>query len=332
MFPTKSILGLTVLASLWVISACRPTAESKVEPVGIDFSDMTVEKREDLLSRLQEDLAQQNGSSVYNMGIVQKYGAVIEQTLGSLKGTSVLEIGPGRNLAVGVTLVCRGARKYSAVDIYEHPRLYDPSVYVALNRLAELADWPRYNFTKFDRVVKIEDGKVVLDPQWIEWLYPYESYNFPMAAGGVDFVFSHSGFEHFNEPRKTIERIFQVLRPGGTTAHSIDLRDHKDFSKPHAFLKLSAEDWRAQFTDENLWEYTNRWRAGDFRKAFEDVGFEVIEDSREQEVPVTEELKQTFHGDFQDYSLEELSDSSLWIVARKPDPSSGTEQPETLAN
>ncbi len=304
--------GLALAGSLFAFAG-------HAQPLDVDFEALELEQKEDLLGQLLDDLADRNGSSAYNMAILRKYQRTIDKTLGGLRNVRVVEIGPGRNLAVGVMFVLRGARRYSAVDIYQHPQLYEPTVYLNLRRLARAAGWS-LSSGKFDRVVKIEDGKVHLDPDRIEWLYPHESYAFPMADGGADFVFSHSGFEHFNEPRKTIERIFQVLRPGGVTAHSIDLRDHRDFSRPYAFLELGAKEWRARFTEKNLHQYTNRWRAIDFRRAFEAAGFEILEDSRQEHAQVTEDLRRSFHKDFQGYFLAELSSTHLWIVARKPEP------------
>ncbi len=311
-----------VLACALLSGACQgpaPESPSGGGPAAeIDFSSWELKEKEELLERLLQELRASNGSSLYNLRLAKKYEQVIDETLGGIKDAQVLEIGPGRNLALGVIMVLRGARRYSAVDIYQHPELYDPSAYHGLYRLTRTIRWRLV--TGPDDLLRVEGDRVHLDPDRIEWLYPYESYNFPKEDNTVDFVFSHAGFEHFNEPRKTIERIFQVLRPGGTTAHHIDLRDHEDFSKPFAFLRFGTEGWRARFTAENLHEYTNQWRAVDFRQAFEAAGFEIVEDDRKVEAQVTEELKSSFHTDFQDYSTEELSETQLWIVARKPEP------------
>ncbi len=318
------------LACLLLASACGP------ETADIDLDSWDLDREEKLFERLVSHLVVQNGSSLYNMTILQRFGRTIEETLGDREELSVLEIGPGRNLAVGVMLVLQGIRRYSAVDIYQHPELYEPTAYRNLHRLAQAAGWELSGDVELDDLVRIEDDRVHLDPDRIEWLYPYESYAFPKAEGSVDFVFSCSGFEHFNEPRRTVEKIFRVLRPGGVTAHSIDLSDHRDPSLPYDFLKLSAGDWRARFTADDLHLYTNRWRAVDFLRAFAEAGFEIIEDSRTFPYPwssleewqssrirvehshVTEALKRSFHSDFQGYSLEELSATYLWIVARKP--------------
>ncbi|MEM7353423.1 MAG: methyltransferase domain-containing protein [Acidobacteriota bacterium] len=330
MFNLKSTSRIWAPAGLLLMLGCwsQPPAASS----DIDLEPLELEAKEALFGQLLDDLVQQNGSSMYNMTIVNKYAQAIEATLGSLKGTSVLEIGPGRNLAVGVTLVVRGARRYSAVDIYQDPALFEPMAYLNMHRLAqEVTGWS-YNVSRFDDMVRIEDGQVHLDPERIEWLYPHESYSFPTPDDSIDFVFSHSGFEHFNEPRKTIDRILKALRPGGVTAHSIDLRDHDDFSKPYAFLAFSEEEWRARFKPENLHNYTNRWRAVDFRQAFEDAGFEILEDYRQEEAQVTEALKQTFHSDFHKYPLKDLSETYLWIVARKPDTEALAQGSESTPN
>ncbi len=330
MLPVESNFRWCTLA--WLLFTCACSGQLTSEAPDVDLDRWDLGQKEDLLGRLLDDLPEQNGSSIYNLSILNRYGRTIDRTLGGLQGTRVLEIGPGRNLAVGVAMVLKGARRYSAVDIYQHPELYEPDVYLNMHRLARRTGWRDYNIGRFDEVVRIEDGSVHLDPDRIEWLYPHESYAFPMADDAVDFAFSHSGFEHFNEPRKTIGRLFQVLRPGGVTAHSIDLRDHDDFSRPYEFLKLSAEEWRSRFTEENLHNFTNRWRAVDFQRAFEDAGFEILEDKRREQAEVTEELQRALHSDFQGYSLEELSATNLWIVARKPGPEAPEDPAEPAAS
>ena len=64
----------------------------------------------------------------------------------------------------------------------------------------------------------------------------------------------------------------RLLKPGGFTAHQIDLRDHIDFEKPLEFLKVSGADYK--FTSPYG---TNRWRRSDFESAFRAAGFRQVD-------------------------------------------------------
>lgn len=92
-----------------------------------------------------------------------------------------------------------------------------------------------------------------------------------------------------------------MLKPGGITVHGIDLRDLMDFYNPLEFLKLDSKSWKEQFSDENIHNYTNRWRIRDFKEAFKKVGLTILKlDSQPESAgfSVTKEQKGNFHKDF----------------------------------
>jgi hypothetical protein len=89
-------------------------------------------------------------------------------------------------------------------------------------------------------------------------------------AGRVEFIFSSSVLEHVMKPQEVVARTFSLLERGGSAWHSIDLRDHRDFAKPLAFLEMTAEEYAAVDTE-------NRLRASDWDAIFADAGFECAE-------------------------------------------------------
>jgi hypothetical protein len=94
----------------------------------------------------------------------------------------------------------------------------------------------------------------------------------------MDFVYSNAVLENVVDMRRVAHELARVSKVGAWSAHQIDWRDHRDFSRPLEHLTLSdknflrvaeAADWKFQFG--------NRLRSIEFRALFEDAGFEVID-------------------------------------------------------
>jgi SAM-dependent methyltransferase len=266
------------------------------------------------LHNLQRD---DNSTAIYNFGIYHKYRDIWSARKNGSAPPVVLEIGPGANIAQGVIFAMTGTKKYYALDIYRDPQFYNRYSYEAVAALLSTVA-PQLVSNKPDAVFRVEGDKVVFNREKIEYLYPRQSYDIPLSPGAVDYVFSHSVFEHITDPEATIKALFQLLPSGGLTAHHFDLRDHTDFSKPLEFLKFDAATWKKQFDKSNLHLYMNRWRLPDFKSMFEKVGFRILNVEPTSKIPVTENIRRSLHADFQKYSLDDLSVMSALIVAEKP--------------
>lgn len=275
-------------------------------------------RKEQILLQTVKDLGNTNGSSVYNIGIHHYYNNFLEEYLGRDVKAQVLEIGPGINLGTGLIFAMTGSRKYYGLDIYKDPDLFGAPQYQSIVSLLSLIA-PGGIRTPADAIMKIAGEQVSFDKDRIEYLYPRQSYDIPLADGSLDYVFSHATFEHIADPMKTIAAIHRVLRKGGVTAHQIDLRDHRDFSKPLEFLKIDAGAWKEKYRNPAMAHlYMNRWRTSDFKAAFEKRGFQVLKVQPNETYPVTEEMRKSLHQDFQKYSLEDLSIVGVLIIAKKP--------------
>lgn len=275
-------------------------------------------RRERILLQMTRDLGGTNGSSIYNIGIHRYYNTFIEEYLGRDVKARVLEMGPGINLGTGLIFAMAGSRKYYGLDIYKDPDLLGAPQYESIVKLLSLVAPDRIK-TPADAIMKIAGGQVSFDKDRIEYLYPRQSYDIPLSDGSLDFVFSHATFEHIADPSKTIAATYRVLRKGGITAHQIDLRDHRDFSKPLEFLKIEAGAWQDKYKNPAMAHlYMNRWRASDFKDAFEKQGFQVLKLQPTETYPVSDELRKSLHQDFQKYSLEDLSVTGVLIIAKKP--------------
>ena len=258
-----------------------------------------------------------NGSAIYNLGIANFYWQLWRDRMKSADAPSILELGPGENLGQGVLLVAMGAKKYTGLDLRKPPQLYDRHGYQAAMELLGLAA-PAVAQPKAAGIFTVEGERVVFNPGRIEYLYPRQSYDIRLPDGSIDYVFSHSVFEHIADPPRTVAAIARVLRSGGLSAHHFDMRDHADFSKPLEFLKVDAAAWSARFDGANAHLYTNRQRLPDFIKLFEDSGFKILSVKSTGHVAMSEETRRGLHPDFHRYALEDLAVVSAMIVAQKP--------------
>ncbi len=272
--------------------------------------------RDRILLGLARESVATNSSALYNIRIENGYAAIWRQYGTGNVAPVVLEIGPGTSIAQGVAFAMRGAQKYYGLDIYRDPKFYDAPGYESVAFLLD-AVAPGTVRRKAADVFRVEDGKVRFNPERMEFLYPHHSHDIPLAAGSVDYAFSNAVFEHIADPEATIRALWRVLKPGGVTAHQIDMRDHRDFSKPFEFLKLDAIDWKKLSADIPAHMYMNRWRLAEFRAAFERHGFEILAMDINLRIPVSEELRGALAPEFRKRSLEDLSAVGAMVVARR---------------
>lgn len=166
------------------------------------------------------------------------FQAMLTEPLSSM---SVLELGPGQGTALMRAAVEQGVGKYAAFDIepYLSPAdLPDPSI----------------------------DYRT--DPSGV----------FPWPSGSFDVVWSHSVMEHVRQPRPLQSAVFELLRPGGVQIADIDFVDHyqprHDPALMYNMLRYPERLWNLMTSNRS--SYTNRLRYTDWRRLFEDVGYEVV--------------------------------------------------------
>jgi SAM-dependent methyltransferase len=97
---------------------------------------------------------------------------------------------------------------------------------------------------------------------------PFE--DIPLDEGSLDLIFSTSVLEHVMRPEEVYAAMARAVRPGGIAYHSVDLRDHRDFTRPLAFLALTDEEYASTATE-------NRLRASDHVRLLTESGFRIVE-------------------------------------------------------
>lgn len=140
----------------------------------------------------------------------QQYAARIFQNYRNQAGVSrfhgrVAEVGPGRFSAIAKMFIADGCKSVDQVDRF---RYEDPEPSPAVRRFLE----PAETFFKANR--------------------------------GYDFIVSCAVLEHLSAPLGTIRAMTAALNPGGVMIHSVDCRDHGQFSShlhDLSFLRISPE-------------------------------------------------------------------------------------------
>lgn len=257
-----------------------------------------------------------------------------------------LELGPGHSLVLPSLLLASGLASYTGVDLFPIASV-DPALYARVRR--DLATWggvvragadartrARLDearaglLERFDAVARVDGGKVVFDPARLELRCPVDAASLPFEAGRFDLCFSKSAFEHFKDVAAAARESVRVLAPGGTGLHEIDLRDHRDFSRPRAFLKFNTTEWNDLFDGKSTrllapelgprrepFDFTNRLRASELAEAFRATGA-LVEVVPLETSPVSEAERAGFDARFRDRSREDLETLVALYVVKKP--------------
>lgn len=163
----------------------------------------------------------------YDVSIVDHWLIALEEyirTKPDLSGKTVLELGPGADLGIGLILLARGARKYNAIDVhnlveYVPERFYD-----------ELFKYLRvHNSSSQDQIndlraqIKLtQTGK----NNKLNYICRKDFDISVFADEAVDLVFSQAAFEHFDDIDATFSRLSKVVRDGSILVAEIDLNTH----------------------------------------------------------------------------------------------------------
>jgi SAM-dependent methyltransferase len=248
----------------------------------------------------------------------------------------LLEIGPGRTLGTGALLVAAGARSYVGAELFPPPPA-DADYYRDLRGLLErdhdlvrtAAHGGRRGemLARFDSAVRLQDGRVAFDEDCLAFKCPVDAAAMPFVDGSFDTCLSNAALEHVRDPDAVVRESLRVLVPGGLGFHQIDFRDHLDFSRPIDFLRHDAKDWEARFGDRGRlrflsrlvdpYEFTNRWRVGDFARAFERHGAAVLSVTRNLVRPLQPGERASLHAAFRDRSDEDLETLGALFVVRR---------------
>lgn len=191
----------------------------------------------------------------------------VTRYLGSVRGKSVLEIGPGDHLASGLAFLAAGARSYAAIDRF-------PGAYSS--------DLSR----RWYRLIAQTWSEKYPDLKWPQHLDPERFPDYPEVtthAASVenfdddaryDIVCSFAVGEHVSDVSAFAAVNARVLYGTGAGLHVIDFGGHQwdRPDDPYLFLRFPRPVWRAMASNRGL---PNRVRFHEYVAAFEECGLSV---------------------------------------------------------
>jgi SAM-dependent methyltransferase len=139
------------------------------------------------------------------------------------------EIGPGDSCGIGLMFLADGCEEAHLVDRFFSSRderqqqLINQALVRKLPRLSsrlQNGDFSESSFAGLKR------------------FYGAPAETFFSLHTGYDFIVSCAVMEHLYDPLQALSAIVSALKPGGTTVHQIDCRDHGQFSEHFHQLKF----------------------------------------------------------------------------------------------
>jgi SAM-dependent methyltransferase len=179
----------------------------------------------------------------YDLAVIEAWRRQLGAYLGtefSFADRSILELGPGAELGVGLALLAMGARRYTAIDanalagatpraFYERllDRLASDAVPGGLGAATEAA-----NAAIVKSAAMRADLLALLDrasDATAGRLRYICRRDFDLTAAGpepFDLAVSHAAFEHFDDLPRTLAQLREVVREGGLLVAQVDLMTH----------------------------------------------------------------------------------------------------------
>lgn len=162
----------------------------------------------------------------YDFSVIALWNFFLNKYCGadfSVKDKTILELGPGADLGIGLILLSLGANKYNSLDINNLVETVPDEIYEKLFEILRQQNIAEYSTDELSKQLELtKQGKndklnYVCDPTFDMGRFENE---------GVDLVLSNAAFEHFDNIETTFSQLSKIVRPGGTLLAEIDLSTH----------------------------------------------------------------------------------------------------------
>jgi|GEM_PF-2522586 len=284
------------------------------------FCHLPIEAQELFTQKTHELMLQRNNTSLYALQVFKEFHEKALQYRLNINNISVLEMGAGKPLGSGIFWNFAGVKKYTSIDKFTQVNLND----LWLSRFKTILNMNILNMedSKTDSLFKKNGNHYALNTERIKFIHgSFEEY--PLEKKSFDFIYSTAVLEHVTNIEKIMKKMHDVLSDDGIMIHNIDLREHHthlrtvpDKNTSTDFLKYSTEEWIKIYPPGSL-HYINRLRANDFRKYFEDAGFNIIEFTATQEMELNKTVYPAIHPEFHKYSIADLKKLVISVVLEK---------------
>jgi SAM-dependent methyltransferase len=167
--------------------------------------------------------------------------------------------------------------------------------------------------------------EALLEPFHVTYTAPVTGRPFPLEEGSLDMFVSNLVLAHVpaDVMPDFIREMHRVMKDGAIAVHRIRMSDEFAGGDPRVhdmnFLRFSSKFWN-RFANTRI-KYNNRLRCSQYKKAFEECGFELLESEENVSQEGLEGLKSMQIADeFQGFELEDLATALMLGVWRKKAP------------
>ena len=212
----------------------------------------------------------------YDFSVVNHWLEVLAEYTGNkadLRGKTILELGPGADLGVGLITLWKGARKYNAIDVHNLAESVPNQFYENLFHALE-------NNPAGDRVpVDYLRSQLKLTQTGTNDKLNYicrQDFDITIFGDeGIDLVFSQAAFEHFDDIDRAFSQLSKTVRHGAVLVAEIDLNTHTRWLRDVDPLNI----YRYNDTIYNLFRFRgspNRLRPFQYKETLEKYGWHDI--------------------------------------------------------
>jgi len=186
------------------------------------------------------------------------------------EGRTVVELGPGDNLGVGLLSLAHGAEAFVALDRYWIVRQDAWARALYAHVLTRLQAPARERLARLDVV----DGEGLPKPGGrLQYAADFAGAERLLGQRSTDLIISRAVLEHVRDLEAVIAQCSHGLRPGGLMIHKADLRDHGlTLGHPLDFLRPPSAVYRWMTSARAV---HNRARLSDYVNLLSRVGFQI---------------------------------------------------------
>jgi SAM-dependent methyltransferase len=254
---------------------------------------------------------------------------------------TVVELGPGDSIGIGLMALLTGAEQYYAVDAVRHassatnllifdelvkllsdrapipsggefaeilPGLGDysfPSKILSEERLAQVLATNRLN-----RIRNALAGNLTAGP--IRYLAPMGRMH-EIPGDSIDLILSQAVMEHVDQLEETYTECSRCLKPGGFMSHQIDLRCHDTAPEWNGHWKYAELTWRLM-RGGRPW-FINRSPYSTHTKLINQAGFKIHTEIKQSASPGIS--RRQLADRFKELSESDLTTAGILVLASK---------------
>jgi len=222
------------------------------------------------------DIHDFNRAVDYDLEVVKSWRYYLDsytKTTNNLENKAILELGPGADLGIGLTLTALGAKRYNSLDVHNLVVSVPNGFYETFfNRISTI-----------DNIkLSVEELKNQLDQtrqgnnDKINYIVD-ESFNLKrFSEEDIDLVFSQAAFEHFDDIPNTFLQLSEIVKSGCILIAEIDLSTHTRWIRdrdPNNIYRYS--DW--YYNTFKFRGSPNRLRPYQYKSILEDLGWNNVQ-------------------------------------------------------